>query len=221
MGYAMANAPTVSADAQRAIDYLGMEDPIGWLRDFDVDVDAMNTFIDQLRAEVASFEDSGAQLRAASIEDWSGAASAQYDSCRMEWYDYLILVGDWILFLIDCLVTIVDWVVEIIRWVLTLIDWLLGLLSVMGGILWLLDHFNVEVPGWVRKLLKFAKLVEKAPKLVLTIIGVAAWLVAQLGWVVDWLLDRLRDGIAWVRQWIDICTEAPDAWPDEPIEPAF
>lgn len=221
MGYAIANAPTVSADAQRAIDYFGMDNPVDWLQDFDLDIDALLATTDDMRSQVSAFSDAGAGLRAASISDWAGTANEQYDSCRMEWYDYLLLVADWVLFLVDCLVTIVDWVIEIIRWVLTLIDWLLGLLSVVGAILAAVDHWKIEIPGWLRRVLKLGKLLEKGPKIVVTLIAAAAWLVAQVGWVVDWLLDRLREGIAWVRQWIDICAQAPDAWPDEPIEPAF
>lgn len=37
--------------------------------------------------------------------------------------------------------------------------------------------------------------------------------------LVDWLLDKLREFLQWVRSWIDVCVKAPSSWPDEPIEP--
>ena len=104
---------------------------------------------------------------------------------------------------------------------LNLIDWVLGILSVFGAVLLLADEFGWRIPGWVRWLLKAGKLVEKLPKLILTVVAAAAWLVGKVGWVVDWLLDRLRDGINWIRDAIDECGGAPEKWPDEPIEPNF
>lgn len=221
MGYAVDLMPPLSEDAQRAIAYLGIDDPRNHLRDFDVDVDSMRTFAADLQSAVGQAKGAGETVRAAHVDGWQGAAAVQYDDCKMQWYDYLLVAFDWILFIVDCIVAIVDWIIEIIRWVLNLIDWVLGILSVFGAVLLLADEFGWRIPGWVRWLLKAGKLVEKLPKLILTVVAAAAWLVGKVGWVVDWLLDRLRDGINWIRDAIDECGGAPEKWPDQPIEPNF
>lgn len=221
MGYAASLMPELSADARRGLDYLGMEDPRNHLLDFDVDTDAMQALLDQLTAAVNQAQSAGETVRAAQVDAWAGSAANQFDDCKMQWYDYLLVAFDWILFLIDCLVAIIDWIFEIIRWVLALIDWLLGLISVIGAIEAVLDHFGVDTPRWVKRILKIAKLVEKGPKLILTVVAAAAWLLSKVGWMIDWLLDKLREGINWLRDAIDECGGAPDPWPDEPIEPNF
>lgn len=219
MGYATQYKRPLTAEHQRALAELGWEDPNNWLDEYDVDITALEQYAQEVQRLVASLEDNTAIVRQASVPDWEGQAAIAYDECRMGFWDWVLIVIDRILWFVELVVLIVDWIVEIIRFVAELIDWLLGLLSVFGGILLLADQYGWKIPGWVRKILKLGKLVEKGPKIILTVVSVAAWLIAQFGAGIDWLLDKLREGIVWVRQKIAGCGGALDPLPDEPIEP--
>lgn len=221
MGYALQYQRPLTAEEQRGLEYFGLEDPNRWLEDFDVDIDALLATEEYVRGMAAELEEATALVRGASVDQWAGEAAASYDDCRMGFWDWVLIVIDRILWFIELVVLIVDWIIEIIRWVATFLDWLLGLLSVVGAILLALDHFGINVPRWLRRILEIGKLVEKVPKLILTIVGAAAWVIAQVGWVIDWLLDKLREGIAWLREQIAGCGGFLDPLPDEPIEPAF
>ncbi len=209
----------VSAEAQHAMSTYGISNPVDVVDDFAFDDVQYQAVVDSIRSTATSLQVASGALPRTGPSTWTGEAAVGWEDCENKFVAVLLRFVDFLLWFVEALVWFLDVIIELIRWLGTVIDWLLGLLTVIGAIELALDHFGVRVPSWVRSIFKFLKLVEKGPKIFITIIAAAAWLISKLAHYVDSFLDWAREGLGDFRQDIAGCLGAAPPIDDEPIEP--
>lgn len=209
----------VSAEAQLAMSTYGISNPVDVVEDFAFDDVHYQAVVDSIRSTATSLQTASRALPQTGPATWTGEAAVGWDACENKFVAVLLAIADFLVWFVEALVWFLDVIIELIRWLGTVIDWVLGLLTVIGAIELALQHFGVRVPAWVRSIFKFLKLVEKAPKLIITIIAAAAWLISKLAHYIDDFLDWAREGLGDFRQDIAGCLGAAPKIEDEPIEP--